>query len=214
MKKNIAMRIAAILFILTMISTCAFSSTFAKYVTSGSSSDTARVAKWGVVINYDNYDAFEANYNNTVISADATTEVVAPGTSGSLVGISISGTPEVAVEVKYTGVFDVTGWYIDHDGNGVYDYFYCPLEIKVGSTTFKGTNYGSDTKFEEKVNEAIAEYVATYAANTDLSGASAPVITWKWAFEGNNDAHDTMLANLAVLPTVSIEITTTITQID
>ena len=33
MKKNIAMRVAAILFILTMISTCAFSTTFAKYVT-------------------------------------------------------------------------------------------------------------------------------------------------------------------------------------
>ena len=109
MKNNIAMRMAAILFIITIISTCEFSSTFAKYVTTGSS---------------------------------------------------------------------------------------------------------SDTEFEEKVNEAIANYSKTYAANTDLSGASAPVISWKWAFEGNNDIYDTMLAMLPSLPTVSLKITTTITQID
>ena len=50
MKKNIAMRVAAFLFILTMISTCAFATTFAKYVSHGESHDTARVAKWGVKI--------------------------------------------------------------------------------------------------------------------------------------------------------------------
>ena len=53
MKNNIAMRMAAILFIITMISTCAFSSTFAKYVTTGSSSDSARVAKWAFEGNND-----------------------------------------------------------------------------------------------------------------------------------------------------------------
>ena len=50
MKKNIAMRVAAFLFILTMISTCAFATTFAKYITSENSTDTARVAKWGVTV--------------------------------------------------------------------------------------------------------------------------------------------------------------------
>ena len=50
MKKNIAMRVAAFLFILTMISTCAFATTFAKYTTKGEATDSARVAKWGVTI--------------------------------------------------------------------------------------------------------------------------------------------------------------------
>ena len=48
--KNYLMRIASILFIVTLISTCCVSGTFAKYVTSASASDTARVAKWGVSI--------------------------------------------------------------------------------------------------------------------------------------------------------------------
>ena len=56
MKKNIAMRIAAFLFVLTMISTCAFATTFAKYTTNGSSSDEARVAKWGVTVAATNAD--------------------------------------------------------------------------------------------------------------------------------------------------------------
>ena len=54
------MRMAAILFIITMISTCAFSSTFAKYVTTGSSSDSARVAKWAFEGNNDIYDTMLA----------------------------------------------------------------------------------------------------------------------------------------------------------
>ena len=48
MKKNKLMRAASILLVATLISTCAISGTFAKYVTTGSATNTARVAKWGV----------------------------------------------------------------------------------------------------------------------------------------------------------------------
>ena len=50
MKKNKIMRIASVLLVAVLMSTCAISGTFAKYVTEGSSDDTARVAKWGVTI--------------------------------------------------------------------------------------------------------------------------------------------------------------------
>ena len=47
MKKNTMMRLASVLLIAVLMSTCAISGTFAKYVTSDSSSDSARVARWG-----------------------------------------------------------------------------------------------------------------------------------------------------------------------
>ena len=50
MMKNKMMRAASILLVAVLLSTCAISGTFAKYVTTASGTDTARVAKWGVVI--------------------------------------------------------------------------------------------------------------------------------------------------------------------
>ena len=50
MKKNTMMRIASVLMVAVLLSTCAISSTFAKYVSSDSATDTARIAKWGVEV--------------------------------------------------------------------------------------------------------------------------------------------------------------------
>ena len=47
MKKNRAMRLAALLLVAVLMSTCGISGTFAKYVTEVSSEDSARVAYWG-----------------------------------------------------------------------------------------------------------------------------------------------------------------------
>ena len=44
MKKNKMMRIASVLLVAVILTTCAISGTFAKYVTSGNGSDNARVA--------------------------------------------------------------------------------------------------------------------------------------------------------------------------
>ena len=52
MKKNKMMRLASCLLVLVMLSTSMISGTFAKYVTTGSAEDTARVAKFGVDIKY------------------------------------------------------------------------------------------------------------------------------------------------------------------
>ena len=127
MKKNKMMRLASVLLVCVLLTTSVISGTFAKYVTTGSASDTARVAKFGVAITTsgtlysDTYyagSATEANipaatiwalkpdYNNgTGISVNAETaseNVVAPGTKsyGNGLGFGVTGTPEVAVEVK------------------------------------------------------------------------------------------------------------------
>ena len=48
MKKNWTMRVALLIVALALITSCFVSGTYAKYVTSTTASDSARVAKFGV----------------------------------------------------------------------------------------------------------------------------------------------------------------------
>lgn len=226
MKKNRMMRVASALLVAVLLTTCAISGTFAKYVTKGSGTDSARVAKFGVIVTGE-ADTFKETYakDNSGFTLDANTvvstggNVVAPGTSGEMVAFTISGTPEVAVNVAFEGTLELGDkWvYVDSNSNSSY---YCPLEITVGDETFKGTTYASADEFETAVNNKIVTYTKDYAAGTDLSGIDAddvPAISWKWAFEGNDDVKDTYLGFLAAAgnaATISLSVTATVTQID
>lgn len=220
MKKNKMMRAASILMVATLLTTSVISGTFAKYVTSGSASDTARVAKFGVTVS-STADTFKETYakNDSRFTLDANTvvsteDVVAPGTGGSMAAFTIEGTPEVAVNVAFTGTLELGDKWVDSDST-----YYCPIEITVGDTTFKGTSYASADEFGAAVNNKIASYSKNYAAGTNLStiGADAPAISWKWAFDGNNDTKDTYLGDQAAAgnaATISLNVTVTVTQID
>ena len=47
MKKSKTMRAASFLLVLTLMTSCFVGSTFAKYTTTATGTDTARVARWG-----------------------------------------------------------------------------------------------------------------------------------------------------------------------
>lgn len=121
--KNNMLRMASAMLVLTLLTTGVIGGTFAKYVTVATASDTARVAKWGVVIEASGSlysDAYAtqtvapggdlpASWNdksdNKKISVAAGTEkdnIVAPGTKSYENGLSfsVSGQPEVAVKVE------------------------------------------------------------------------------------------------------------------
>ena len=210
-------RLVAVLAVTMMFTMCFVGGTFAKYVTSYSAGDNASVAKWGVSITGTG-DLFQKVYasdssfvGNTVAS---TADVVAPGTSGNMAAFSITGTPEVAVNVAFTGTLELGDKWVDSTSA-----YYCPIEITVGDTTFKGTTYATADEFEAAVNAKIATYKKDYAAGTDLSGigGDAPSISWKWAFEGNDNAKDTYLGDQAAAgnaATISLAVTVTVTQID
>lgn len=119
MKKNKSMRAAGGLMIATLLSTSIVSGTYAKYVTSDSASDTARVAKFGVTVTASG-SLFDKTYlttsntpggakaddDGTVLSVESNgavnsiENVVAPGTKNTD-GITfvISGKPEVDVKL-------------------------------------------------------------------------------------------------------------------
>ena len=123
MKKNTMMRLASVLLIAVLMSTCAISGTFAKYVTSESGGDTAQVAKWGVTLTVSSGDqnngdklfvkSYETwfdegenganSHSKPTVLAQADYDVVAPGTNGGAgVTFTIKGKPEVATKLEVT----------------------------------------------------------------------------------------------------------------
>jgi hypothetical protein len=220
------MRLASALLVAVLLSTCAISGTFAKYVTEASAADTARVAKWGVTASVTG-GAFATKYDikttvdgitNSVVSSTAN-KLVAPGTEGKFTGVALTGTPEVAVNITKTATIDIEGWLIDHDNDSNADYYYCPLRITINGTEYYGMNYASADEFEAALKSAIEMSNGNYAAGTDLSAISGMNgnYEWKWDFEPTSpytDEFDTKLGDLAVAPTITINVKVEVTQID
>lgn len=235
-KKNWTLRAAVLMFALVLITSCFVGGTFAKYVTSGSGTDSARVAKFGVTVTA-NGTMFAKEYatdDQTVVgtiakSVISTDKVVAPGTesNGDFVAATVTGTPEVAVRVSYkldTATLQLENW---KDGDGQ---FYCPLVFKVktpdGNTVISGMEFQTAEAMKAALVNAVAAYTKDYAPGTDLSGKAADTlaISWEWPFETGTDADkpannvkDTFLGDEAAAgraATVSLTLATTVTQID
>ena len=227
MKKNKMMRIASVLLVAVLLTTCAISGTFAKYITEKESTDTARVAKFGVDLAVTVDGAFATEYDadttatdklgvaiaKTVVASSTDSDnLVAPGTNGDLMAsATIQGTPEVAVNVKQEATLVLTNWAVE----GTY---YCPLVITVDGAKFYGMDYTSAAEFIAAVEAALDSDV-NYEPNTDLTESHS--VTWEWAFEGTDgkqtDVKDTALGDYAA-KTDDIEISftykVTVTQID
>ena len=241
MMKNRAMRMAMGTGAAVLLTMGVISGSFAKYITSGNGTDSARAAKFGVMVTA-NGNMFASEYEtddknsagaiaNSVISSGGTDDhVIAPGTKGELLNAAITGKPEVAVKVSYEPTLELNGWeYVDDDSTSS-EYF--PIIFKVGDKRYgmKGIKdstgaaiaNGSSSIAELKtaVENAIKGYSKNYAANTDLSGIGADGfvnVSWEWAYNGNSDEKDTYLGDQAAAnkaSTVELSMKTTVTQID
>lgn len=231
MKKNVMMRVAAILLVCVLASTCGISGTFAKYVTEKATQDTARVAHWGVNI-VGTADVFDTEYAkedgaytltaNSVITNNGD-KLVAPGTAGSIADIDLTGIPEVAARITYTVTnIEFDNWLVDTNADDTGDYFYCPLVFTIGANEVKGLDYLDDMSGLITAIESLVAATYDVAPNVGLSGAESLTIEWRWDFEqASNIAlynkYDTFLGDQAAAgnaATVTIEVTCTITQIN
>ena len=207
------------------MTTCAISGTFAKYVTSAAANDTARVAKWGVEITVTGEDAFATKYNDVAdengTKVVSSTDVVAPGTNGTLATLGITGQPEVMVNIAVTADLVLTGWNItgDWDNNAETadtTIFYCPIIFTIGNETVNGATFSDATTLESAIETAFTSLSATnVAANTAL--AKSVSVTWAWNYraEGEQtDAKDTALGNLTTAPQIKFVFEATVTQVD
>ena len=218
MKKNTMMRVASVLLVAVLLSTCAISGTFAKYVTSVDGSDNARVAKWGIGSNIAGANTFSTTYNNGMIASSNQEDVVAPGASSTAGIYKLSGTPETAYQVtfdftKNNDIFLNAGTYTCLDGADNYEVeaLYNPIQWTVTLTTTNGSvtgalaNAGNGMVFDDldAVATAIDGTKIDFEANEQCDVTIT--IAWDWAFEAAqnaNDAADTVLGNLAAGSTV------------
>lgn len=170
MKKNRMLRMASALMVLTLLTTCIIGGTFAKYTTSDSASDTARVAKFGVVATVSG-DLFGSTYKavgdgntittyaangGTVSAKDKTDKVVAPGTKDDKgLTLSVAGTPEVSTKVT-----------LGNAKNGNADYANSDIYLAVG-------DYGVMVEY---TGERTAENIVNYYTLTGTTYTKATAV--------------------------------------
>lgn len=217
-KKNMQMRIgvvAAIIAILTLVAICG---TFAKYVTEGNYSDSARVAKWGVVVHGD-ASWFKTTYYNAdrqmIARGEQYTDaegqqvrdkIVYPGFDSSTeAALHVTGKPEVATKVDVESDFwiDASEWTLP-DGK-----FYCPLRFEIEQAEapgkiekIDGADYATAEELKAAVDKAMGEGIDIpyLPPNTDFSKDFDPKymrVYWPFYLNDARDASDTALGNVA-----------------
>lgn len=202
MKKNSSMRLALILLVLTLITSCFVGGTFAKYTSSANASATsATVAKWSFKVGGADIatttDSVSFNLFSTLLDTDGSAETdvknskLAPGTSGRF-EIEVKNSSEV--NATYSLALSLT------NANSI------PLEFSTdGGSTWK------TTISEVNVTDKAIAFDAT----------DSVTVQWRWAFERGADdsakaANNTADTALGVAGTASVTVTATVTatQVD
>jgi len=181
MKKGKFLKLFAILFGCVALSTSFVGTTFAKYASSSTGSDTARVAKWDIQLqganwsNTVNFNLFD--YTDANVQSLGSDKVIAPGTEGSFT-FTVENNSEVTAKYK----IDLA---ITNAGN-------IPLEFKVGDGEW-----------------AAASTTVSVVPETQLaigSDAQETTVQWRWVFEGDHTALGTAgTATITVAATITAE---------
>lgn len=211
-RKNYAMRIPAILLILTMTSLCMVSGTFAKYTIEKSAEDSARLAKFAFSLNDQDMaasdsitvDFFKNAYLGGKVTGKDNAKVVAPGTSGTF-ALKIENTGEVALKTTFT--FEET-----NEGN-------IPIQYAVTTTEAAPTDDAEwKTAAEAQIPGASLAVVGAKKWDNDSHQMvdlnepteSTQYIHWRW--KTASDEADTALGTAETPATVTTKITCTATQ--
>ena len=129
---RVLMKTAAILLVLVLVTSCALSGIFAKYVTSMEiEMKSMKMKKFGVTITHgtDLNTQYDTSARDGIVEIKVNTgesKLIAPGTRGALAWFRVSGTPEVAYGVDFSGSIDIgdgyTSYIEDAKGNAI-EYF-------------------------------------------------------------------------------------------
>ncbi len=201
-RKNYAMRISAILLMLTMTSLCMVSGTFAKYTAKKSNFDSARVASFKLDFNGADLptqdiavDLFSTTSLGDKLKSSNSDKVVAPSASGFF---KIATTNEGEVAVKTTFTFAET-----NDNNIPIQYAVTTSEDLDGNETWKPAADG------------VSIPGASLAAN---GGSTTQYVHWKWVTPADvdggptGDKTDTDFGTAGTLATVKTTITCNVEQ--
>lgn len=210
MRKNKMLRMASALLMLVLLTTSVVGGTFAKYVTTSTATETARVAKWGVTFTTGS-DLFAAAYVDTAVTDDtatvktivANTKLVAPGTKGTGFGIkkTSANAPEVSYQmtIKLDASAKVPTLKYTPTGSTATDYNPVKFSVYNGTTEIKANLSLSELTTLFDGQHIIYTYdvgARKYYVDKDLDGmisetekANSEVdapdikIKWEWAYE-------------------------------
>lgn len=231
MKKNVMMRLSALLLVAVLLTTCVISGTFAKYTTADDATDSATVAAWGIELSVTGDEVLydDAKTGNEVTALKVTTNALAaPGTYQKLATVALSGTPEVAYSITVDVDLTLANWASgEADDPGTADVdesVYCPIVFTVDGVEYKidATNKNTgdlEAAIEKAIIIAIAGGDGSVNTKTYNAGVAVPatanevLIDWMWAFAGN-DTLDTVLGNAATKATIGFSLTVTVDQVD
>ena len=183
MKKNVMMRVASILLVAVLLTTCAISGTFAKYVATTTGTDSARVAKWDMKINGTSFNTatFTFDLFNTIKDSDLTTnesdivpadgQIIAPGTSGNF-DLVITNASEVTAKFwfAFTSVETAN----------------IPIEYQI----VPEGDVLDPAGWTEDVTDLDKAYAS--AQTIAVAGQTTFKVYWRWVFDGD-DGYDTSL---------------------
>lgn len=198
MKKNKMMRIASVLLVAVLLSTCAISGTFAKYTSSVTGAATATVAKWSfevndteIAVNGDpsvTFNLFDTSAQFDEAGADVVAGKIAPGTQGSF-QYKLENTSEVSA--KYTISFTAA------------------FPTGIDNTRFK---FYSDSSMSDEKEIALTDGKYTVAKDVEIEAGvneeKTVTVYWKWDFGADKD--DTALGILAQNGTTVVTVSSTI----
>ncbi len=215
MKKNRTMRAAAVLLIAAILTTFAISGTFAKYTTSKTGSDTARVAKWGFnTTSISITDLFSTTYTN-VASGD-NYDVIAPGASGSA-SFKFELETNTKPEVAYNFTVSTEGSNCDSDIQNNESIKWA-LTTSDAAPEAENSEWGTWTALLNEIKGLSGDTSGSKqyeAGNAPAMVDNTYYVHWMWAFgDDNSVSTDTAMGNAATLAGVTLTITISATQID
>ena len=240
MKKNAMLKIAAVVLVAVLLTTCAISTTFAKYVTPTVDKDytEARVARWGITITNTSDDQLFANKygsdaSTIYVQGVGSDLVVAPGTTNenaAAVSLTIDG-PEVAYKLTATADFELdtvaNAWQVE--GGSIY----FPVKFTIGGSevdldgqntlalkeaaleaAFLKALFGNGVTVVEDAGVSSVELNSTDVGYVAPTGGDVSV-SWEWDFYTSdaNDIKDTYLGNHNEANTINFNYTVGAEQI-
>lgn len=218
MRKNRTLRVASLLLALTLITSCFVGSTFAKYTTSTTGKDSARVAHWGWnnPATIDITGLFNHAYDQNV---NSDTDIIAPGTKNSATFSFVYNEKNgSAPEVAYTFEVSTAGSTIDSAIENNASIIWSLDGISYPATATE-TSWDQLIKAIEALDgseEGAATYQPQQMPDAFSTGDTVHTVGWKWVFykDGGQDVVDTEMGNAENLDEVEIVITITATQLD
>ena len=195
-KSSMMVRLVAVLAVVMMFTMCFVGGTFAKYTSSATGTDSAKVAKWDIKVGTTNIatnDTFTFDLFKTIKDSNGTADetdmspvdgtIIAPGTRGSF-DIVIKNDSQV--NATYAIDYTVT------NTNNI------PVKFSVD-----GTNWFDDINYLDVRSVAI-----------NMGATATVTVQWMWEFERTDgDTQDTTLGSAATA-TLTVAAAVTATQVD